>query len=282
MPRAIGIPHGMEKQCKHLNETTNVGYRHANAHYKMTMTLYQVVAMLLAGVKFKFRSEIGGVVTVSNRSSSKTIRELLSHPDMIWWGHTIEDDVVRTYHSPHTAYSHSSRQKMMRSMSEPVKQAILRPGDVLTRAMQDTETLNFGMHVLLVDDLKISSGDSFASYNEDLTMREIVPIPPTTDTTNQNTQNQENTNMSTTHHPASLTTRSVETKAGWVGQVMHGQSIVWESQPVPNNVEVENGYALTPDHAAQQLATDAVAEFYRSAFEEVTVKGFEAKAKGKK
>lgn len=281
MPREIGIPNGLGLSPMHT--TQMVGYVMDGQRARMNLSTYQVTALLLAGVKFKFaRKDTLTPNTVGATSSHTMIRSLMCAPDMIWWGHTISASTVGAWTSQTLDIDLTLQNRLKDALAGEKRTALLDPNTVIRRALAGND-LSPGMAQFLLQDLKLkrpSARTNGYTHTED---GYVIPSTPDFTDLINSTENQENTDMSTNTIPAAaLTTRSVETKAGWVGQVLYGHSIVWESQPVPNNVEVENGYALTPDHAAQQLATDAVAEFYRSAFEEVTVKGFEAKAKGKK
>lgn len=62
-------------------------------------------------------------------------------------------------------------------------------------------------------------------------------------------------NTEPTRTPGGLvTTRAIEVKDGWVGQVIIGKAIVWQSDPVSQSEEDE----VRPETAAVQLANARV------------------------
>lgn len=281
MPRDIGIPNGLGLSPMHT--TQMVGYVMDGQRARMNLSTYQVTALLIAGVKFKFtRKGTLSPTVVSATSSHTLIRELMCAQDLIWWGHTISASTVGAWTSQTLDIDLPLQEKLKDALAGEKRTALLDPNMVIRRALAGND-LSPGMAQFLLQDLKLKRPSAHANGYTTTEDGYVLPIPSTPDFTDliNSTENQENTDMSTNMIPAaSLSTRAVQTKAGWVGQVMLGFEIVWESQPVPDTAELEDGQL--PDSAAQTLAVDAIAEFYRSAFDEVTVKGFEAKAKGKK
>jgi len=251
----------------------NVGYRYKGNHYRTTMNTRTILAMLAAGTTFQYRGGPEDACWVGANSASHEIRKLLEQ-DLIWWGNTISRGLVIETLS-HTALSVDSDARLMEmydSTRSALKQAIKTPSTFLTK-LSRSGRLPEGITTVLEMLRQISNAQHAASS--------YSTTGDGSDTTNQNTQNQENTTMSTNYPTAGLTISSAETKAGWVGQVKYDLNIVWESQPVPNDTVFDND-CVTAESFARQLAADAVAEFYRTAFDEVTVTGFTAKAKGKK
>jgi len=108
-------------------------------------------------------------------------------------------------------------------------------------------------------------------------------FPPTN---TSNTENQENTNMNAMNIQSpvpALQVTAVETKAGFVGQVVLGDKIVWESSPVARDAELpEDTRFHSVETYVMGLAQAAVQEFYTSAFDEVTVTGLAPKKTAKK
>jgi hypothetical protein len=238
-----------------------VGYRSGSKHYRASLNTRTILAMLSAGVTFKYCDENGYIAWTSGESPSPEIKELLEQ-NLIWWGHTIDRDQVAQNRSYTDLAPGLPRdfEALVNSTRSPLKRALKTPSIYLSqrRMMGD---LPEGIATILEMIGQTTQHDT-ASINQN--------------------ENQENTDMSTPSYPApQLTTKAVQTKAGWVGQVLHGQNIVWESSPVANDTDFGDT-PMTPDVVALDLAVAAIAEFYRSAFDDVTVKGFEAKPKGKK
>ena len=60
-----------------------------------------------------------------------------------------------------------------------------------------------------------------------------------------------------------LVTRAVETKGGWVGQIIVDKTIVWESEPIQDHPEVTKNAQREATEAANDRVVARMTEMFR-------------------